>query len=639
MKRQTLYVRFSIALLVAILPLLLGGGALAAPLTLTVSSVSPSYGTNDGSVDVTITGEGFEPAAITKSVELKRGAETITVTNLVVVDTTQLTCTFNLVNATVGSWDVVVTFDSTSDTLVDGFDVTYPAPTLDTVEPSTVINDVSTTITLIGGGFVDTPVVRLVGAGVLEVTYVSSTVLTAVVPVGIAPGTYALSVTNPGPGSSPESTLENTLTVLAPTPTPTATAAPTPTSIPPPTPLPTPTSLPTATPFQRPLLFIDRYSYQPQALVAGSSFELTVELANAGNSEAKNIQITFLSGPFLPESTSSAEIIFTLPSAQRGLVTQSLRVSDDLEEGTYEQAIRLEYDDPNGVHYSSEESVGITVLGRPTHRPFPIIISYRSDPENLEPGDTFTLSFQIQNLGGWLARDLTVSFGGGLIPAGGDEGAPGTGPSPLGPFAPLGSSNVQFIGTLEPDAVRTVTQRMIIDGSATSAAYTLPVTLDYDDQDDNHYTSSELISLLVIRQPRLVIDLYRPVAEVMVGESFTIPVEVINVSRFRVNVTTMELTSEDLSISEGSLYIGPLDSGTSGTLEASAVASEAGKAMVLVRVNYLDDFEREGEVTEEFHFTVLEPPPVQVETPPVQPGQNLWQLILRFLKALFGLGG
>ncbi len=638
MKTQTLYVNLSVSLLLAILLILLAGGALAASLTLTVSSVSPSYGTNDGSVDVTITGEGFNDAATTKTVELKRGAETITATNLVVVDATQLTCTLDLVNATVDSWDVVVTFDSSSDTLVDGFDVTYPAPTLNTVEPSTVINDVSTTITLMGGGFVDTPVVRLVGAGVLEVTYVTSTVLTAVVPAGIAPGTYTMGVTNPGPGGSPETTLEEALTVLAPTPTPTATTAPTATPIPTATLLPTPTSLPTPTPFQRPLLFIDRYNYQPQALVAGSSFELTLELANAGNSEAKNIQITFLSGPFLPESTSSAEIIFSLPSTQRGLVTQSLRVSDDVEEGTHEQAIRLEYDDPHGVHYSSDESVGITVLRRSTHRPLPIIISYRSDPENLEPGDTFTLSLQVQNLGGWLARDLTVAFGGSLIPGGGEGGAPGTeGVSP-GPFAPLGSSNVQFIGTLEPDAVRTVTQRMIIDGSATSAAYTLTITLEYDDQDDNHYTSSELISLLVIRQPRLVIDLYRPVAEVMVGESFTIPVEVINVSRFRVNVTTMEVTSDDLSISEGSLYIGPLDSGTAGTLEATAVASEAGEATVLVSVHYLDDFEREGEVTEEFHCTVLEPPPIQAETPPAQPVQSLWQLILRFLKALFGLG-
>jgi len=165
-KRQTLYVDLSISLLLAILLLFLGGGALAAPLTLTVSTITPSYGTNDDSVDVTITGDGFDPAAITQTVELKRGAETITAASLVVVDPTQLTCAFDLVNATVGSWDVVVTFDSTSDTLVDGFDVIYPAPTLNTVEPSIVINDVSTTITLIGGGFVDTPVVRLVGAGV-----------------------------------------------------------------------------------------------------------------------------------------------------------------------------------------------------------------------------------------------------------------------------------------------------------------------------------------------------------------------------------------------------------------------------------------------------------------------------------------
>mgnify|MGYP003565965839 CR=1 FL=1 len=88
---------------------------------------------------------------------------------------------------------------------------------------------------------------------------------------------------------------------------------------------------------------------------------------------------------------------------------------------------------------------------------------------------------------------------------------------------------------------------------------------------------------------------------------FQLPVEVINIGRTLVNVSTLEVTSEQLEIEEGSIYLGPLDGGTSGSLDAVAVAQEGGTNELLVTVHYLDDFDQPRVVMETLSVEVEEP--------------------------------
>jgi len=91
-----------------------------------------------------------------------------------------------------------------------------PASTIASVSPNSGYTDLETEITIDGTGFLPTPSVRL-GPNELAVTFVNSTTLTAVVPSGLDPGTYDLTVINP---DAQESALESAFAVLEPTPTP-----------------------------------------------------------------------------------------------------------------------------------------------------------------------------------------------------------------------------------------------------------------------------------------------------------------------------------------------------------------------------------------------------------------------------------
>jgi hypothetical protein len=91
------------------------------PSDVTVDKITPNSGTNDGSVNVTIQGTGFQPGALAK---LTKSSETIQCTNNAPPTSTRITCRLVLNGATPGKWNVVVTNpDSSSGSLPNGFTV------------------------------------------------------------------------------------------------------------------------------------------------------------------------------------------------------------------------------------------------------------------------------------------------------------------------------------------------------------------------------------------------------------------------------------------------------------------------------------------------------------------------------------
>ena len=92
----------------------------------TVTGITPNSGTNDGTVNITnLAGTSFAGVVTVKLA--KTGEDDIEGTNVVVVDATELTCTFDLTGAATGQWDVVVTNPADSPvTLANAFTVNEP---------------------------------------------------------------------------------------------------------------------------------------------------------------------------------------------------------------------------------------------------------------------------------------------------------------------------------------------------------------------------------------------------------------------------------------------------------------------------------------------------------------------------------
>ena len=83
-----------------------------------------------------------------------------------------------------------------------------PGPTVSAVQPETAANDIDVPVTITGADFATgeagavAPTVTMGDTALTNVTFVDSGTLTATVPWGMDPGSYALTVTNPDGGSA-----------------------------------------------------------------------------------------------------------------------------------------------------------------------------------------------------------------------------------------------------------------------------------------------------------------------------------------------------------------------------------------------------------------------------------------------------
>ncbi len=144
----------------------------------TLTSISPAVGSQGSSVPVTLTGTGFvAPLTVNTS------GSGITVSNITVVSSTQVTATFNIAaNAGVGPHNVSVTTTAgTSGTIPFTVNTAGGLPTLTSVVPSSGALGTSVNVTLTGTNFTTASQVRLQGNGLSQtnIVVVSPTQITA----------------------------------------------------------------------------------------------------------------------------------------------------------------------------------------------------------------------------------------------------------------------------------------------------------------------------------------------------------------------------------------------------------------------------------------------------------------------------
>ncbi len=135
-----------------------------------VSAISPSSGINSGTTSIIdLSGNGFQNGAMV--VLKKNGESDITATNVTVAGMTKITCDLNLTGKTTGPWDVVViNNDGQQGILASGFQVTYPAPTLSSITPTSGINNGPVAITdLAGSNFLPGATVKMAKLGEADI--------------------------------------------------------------------------------------------------------------------------------------------------------------------------------------------------------------------------------------------------------------------------------------------------------------------------------------------------------------------------------------------------------------------------------------------------------------------------------------
>jgi hypothetical protein len=515
------------------------------------------------------------------------------------------------------------------------------------VQPNTVSGLTPVDLVVTGTEFADGASVVVEGFGALATTFVSDTVLRATLPAGIDPGTYTVTVINP---DSTSVSLADALTVLSPTATPTQPAAP------------------SATPATRPVIVVSSYSAGKEPLTPGMQYTLVVKLNNSGGQTAQNIVVVFTPGDLVPRETGGVQAIEGMGPGQTQKLSQPVTASYELIGKSYAtMVLTVSYTDLGGTAYTETFNLAIpaippkpgafytatptaTLTPVPPKRPQLVIIRYTTDLDTLQPGTQFTLAIQVQNKGNADARQVSMIIGGGSGSGSSAEGTPTTGgvsggSGDLGNFAPVSSSNVQFLGDMLQSQTMDASTMLIVNATATAGAFPLKISFTYSDDKGGYYTDDQVVTLLVYSLPQVAVNYYRPPDSLFVGQPGVLPLQVVNIGRKSTVLGNMTVSGKG-QFSNNEALVGPLDVGGYYTLDTTVIPEQAGPLQVLVSINYLDDFSQPRVISSTLSVEVMEAPPIPLpgeggvgggNVPPVTQPQSFWQKTLRFVLGLLGL--
>ena len=428
------------------------------------------------------------------------------------------------------------------------------------------------------------------------------------------------------------------------------------------TPTPTRTNTAVIPVYNRPIVVISSYGAGDTPIDPGHEFNLQVIFHNSGGEDATNLIVVFQSTDFFPKETGGVHAIPLLGAGGSKTVNQRMLATDDLwGRAIGSVTVSVSYDLPDGST-SFSETFHLTIdlkqpnwgplapTSTPTpmqvNRPQIVVDGYSSDIDPLQPGTIFDLTLNLRNLGNADARNVTMVLGGGVsIDASGtpQPGGVSGGSSDLATFAPLGSSNVVFLGDMTAGSVLAPTQKLIVNVSALPGAYPFKISFVYNDPKGYRLLDDQVITLLIYRLPQVDISYYRDPGVFFSGMPGTIPLQITNLGKNTTVLGNMKITSENADLTNNVSLVGNLDPGGYFTLDANIVPFMPGPLDLLVSINYTDDFNQSRTIEQTLTINVEE-----MATEEVVPGmddgfipepepETFWQKVVRFFKGLFGL--
>jgi hypothetical protein len=334
-------------------------------------------------------------------------------------------------------------------------------------------------------------------------------------------------------------------------------------------------------------------------------------LANAGQLAATNVTASFGGTDFAARATGGVRAVGTLEPGQTSRFWQPLAASRDIAGKTVAVLeVTADYTDVNGTTFTETFALtfpvqrvsggtGATATPTPTPtstatvvrlRPQLLITDYSTDVEQLQPGSIFTLEVDIQNLGNAEARRVTMIVGGGSTTGGSSDGTPesdgglsGAG-GEFSDFAPIGTSNVSFLGDLDAGDSLQGSQALIVNATTEAGAYPLKISFVYSDANGTNYVDDQVVTLLVYQRPLVEMNFYTEPPPLFVGQPGSLPLQLINVGNASTVFSNFSVTAEGAQFTNNTIFVGALEPGGFFPLDAQITPEQVGPLELQVTV-------------------------------------------------------
>lgn len=511
-------------------------------------------------------------------------------------------------------------------------------PTVISVKPNSIVSGTSTVITVNVENAptpIDTAQILLDGVEIPGTVIVDGTRLRVTVPADVTVGSHLIQVTING--QTIDGSVRLTVTESAP--------------------------------FERPQLVVVS-SRTRGSVSTNDEFRLAVELRNVSSSRAYSAQAAFSSTDLAPLSTGGVVALGDIDAGADKTAQQEFLVTAQLSGQLIVMVdVTVTYYDEAGTSYSDKFTLTVETSGGgssgvayPTATPTGVkssqivIPSYAVSIDPLQPGEQFTLTMTVQNMGNAKAQRITMIVGGGSGGGGGADGTPQPGGVSGGSgeftnFAPVGASNVQTLGDLPAGSMVQASQNLIVNVSTNPGAYPMKVTFSYLNERNEVINDEQVITLLVYGLPNVDVSFYRPPDPFFVGQPGALPIQVVNIGKRASVLGNLRITTESGTIENGTGLVGSLDAGGYFTLDSMFIPEQSGTQVLTVTIDYTDDFNQARTITRKLEVEVMEgmeEPIIDPSMPgpnggggggefPVMTEETALQKVWRFVLGLLGL--
>jgi CARDB protein len=254
-------------------------------------------------------------------------------------------------------------------------------------------------------------------------------------------------------------------------------------------------------------------------------------------------------------------------------------------------------------------------------------------------------------MGNAKAQRITMIVGGGSSgSSGGETPVPGGvsgGGGEFTNFAPVGASNVQSLGDLDPGGAVQAKQNLIVNTSTNPGAYPMKVTFSYVNDKNESINDDQVITLLIYSLPNVDVSFYRPLDPIFVGQPGALPIQVVNVGKRAAVLGNIKVVTDSGTVENGTGLVGSIDTGGYYTMDAMLTPEKSGKIILDVTIDYTDDFNEPRTINKTLEVEVMEgmseEPVIDpsmgggggggeiVVGTPENPLQKVWRLVLGLL--------
>lgn len=235
---------------------------------------------------------------------------------------------------------------------------------------------------------------------------------------------------------------------------------------------------------------------------AGDSFELTLNVQNAGDQAARDIYITQASkdAPIYWETAVDTYTIYRMSAGFSREIKLELRVKETADNGIYALPFNIKYSNYYGTDYTTEQTVYFEVIEE-LAKPLLIVREIDTNPAIVTADSENTLSFELYNRGDLVARRVKMTLK-GLSKDG---------------FMVKDAIDTKYFDYIEAGKGKNIKFDLLVSENIPKGTNELSVQLEYFDQDNKSYTDTKSIYINKVQgkeensgkgTPKLIISSY-----------------------------------------------------------------------------------------------------------------------------------